>query len=91
MKFTMPRREDADRQHTDDLVAEDAEREARMLAQEQHDRDDHADERAVERHPALPDRDEVQRVREVLAQIVPVMTSAITKPIRPPTSTPTSA
>ena len=34
------------------------------------DRDDDADERAVERHPALPDRDEVQRVREVVAQVV---------------------
>ena len=54
-----------------------------VAARERPDRDDAADERAVERHAALPDRDDVLRIGEVVARLVEQ-----TKPRRPPSTTP---
>ena len=64
------RERDADRQQHHDLVGQDVEIQAAMFAQIEHDGENDADERAVEGHAALPNGDEIERVRKILRQIV---------------------
>jgi len=64
------RQHDADRQQHDDLVPQHAVRQAGMFAQIQQDGDDDTNQAAVERHPAVPHRDKIERVREVIRRVV---------------------
>jgi len=60
----------ADLQHHDDLVADDGIFKSGMLADEEPNRDEHADQTAVERHAAVPNGNEINRVGKVESRVV---------------------
>src|SRR5690242_6214540 len=63
-----PAEEQADRRRSRDQIAEREGTEL-LAARIQHDRDDHADEPAMERHAALPDLEDLQRIGEAQARL----------------------